>query len=183
LCYVFQEKDGGAETAASTSGTQDDEAESFVEMDMVELDQSSTTKQTTKEVASRDPQTRKRRRQELSSAVQDFRTVAEILKEPEEKDDEFDVFGRYVSLTLKRMSLSSALQAQGEIQYTLMRYRLSEQYPTYSHPSTPATVNTSSVPPSPACTSTSATTDVSPATTDAAFSALVNETLNDSFIT
>lgn len=96
---------------------------------------------------------RKRRIEELSHATKDLRAVSEKLAPlltDQQDDDEIDVFGTYVSKTLKKLSPDDAIYAQQEIQGILTKYRLgnrgsmrvptnlsytSESWPNSSHSS------------------------------------------------
>lgn len=79
------------------------------------------------------PRPPKRRLQDLSYAVKELRNVSEILSHPhatESEQDEIEVFGKYVSKTLNKLSAHDAVCAQQEIQSILTKYRLGSMRPT-----------------------------------------------------
>lgn len=79
------------------------------------------------------PKPPKRRLQDLSYAVKELRNVSEILSHPhstESEQDEIEVFGKYVSKTLNKLSAHDAVCAQQEIQSILTKYRLGSMRPT-----------------------------------------------------
>ncbi|CAG9826846.1 unnamed protein product [Diabrotica balteata] len=65
----------------------------------------------------------KRRYQDLSTAVSELRDINTALQQSGNEEDEFDAFGRYMILALKKLPLHLALQCQNELQSTLTRYR------------------------------------------------------------
>ncbi|GFV92887.1 MADF domain-containing protein [Trichonephila clavipes] len=73
---------------------------------------------------------RKRRHEVFTSANQDSRQSTNSFNE--QGDDEMEVFGKFDSLSLKKLSLPSVMSAQSEILSVLTRYRLNEFQSTNS---------------------------------------------------
>ncbi|GFY63555.1 MADF domain-containing protein [Trichonephila inaurata madagascariensis] len=73
---------------------------------------------------------RKRRHEVFTSANQDSRQSTVSFNEQE--DDEMDVFGKFVALSLKKLSIPSVMSAQSEILSVLTRYRLNDFQSTNS---------------------------------------------------
>ena len=101
-----------------------------------------------------------------------------------EVNDEFDAFGRYMALGLKKMPIHVAIQCQNELQATLTRYRL------IAITTSPVTIHIPSPTPSPISTgsNTSFTDPGSDPLTGSStleevpeyeYSFLVNEALSD----
>lgn len=67
---------------------------------------------------------KKRRHQELTTAVSELRQLNQTLQEPAAEDDEYDLFGRYLGRALKKLKPHLAVQCQAEVQSTITRYRL-----------------------------------------------------------
>ncbi|XP_050315613.1 uncharacterized protein LOC126750145 [Anthonomus grandis grandis] len=65
----------------------------------------------------------KRRYQDLSTAVSELRDINCSLLQSGNEEDEFEAFGRYMAIALKKLPLHLALQCQNELQTTLTRYR------------------------------------------------------------
>ncbi|KAF5275783.1 hypothetical protein FQR65_LT16528 [Abscondita terminalis] len=67
---------------------------------------------------------KKRRHQELTTAVSELRQLNQNLQEPVAEEDEFDCFGRYMGLALKKLPTNLAVQCQAELHSTITKYRL-----------------------------------------------------------
>ncbi|GFS36825.1 jerky protein homolog-like [Nephila pilipes] len=93
---------------------------------------------------------RKRRHGALSSANQDSQQSIDSISE--QGEDEMDAFGKFVSLSLKKLSIPSAMTAQSEILSVLTRYRLSDYQSTNSLCSTPLSSSESTSHPTSPCT-------------------------------
>jgi len=63
---------------------------------------------------------------ELLSPVQELRQMNQILQQPasDEGGDDFDAFGQYMVLALKKLPINLALECQEKLQLLLIRYRL-----------------------------------------------------------
>jgi hypothetical protein len=68
---------------------------------------------------------------ELLSAAQELHQMNQILREPasDEGGDDFDAFGQYMVLSLKKLPINMALECQEKIQSLLTSYRLAAVAP------------------------------------------------------
>nr|XP_018900446.1 PREDICTED: uncharacterized protein LOC109032655 [Bemisia tabaci] len=66
---------------------------------------------------------RKRRRTVVTSALRKLEQVGDSLQELLEDEDEWDAFGNFVGLSLKRLPMELALDAEAEIQATLSKFK------------------------------------------------------------
>jgi len=66
----------------------------------------------------------KRRLYDLSQAVNELRTVNQVLSQPDLRMQENEAFGSYVALALDKLPQREAIMAQNDIQNILTRYRL-----------------------------------------------------------
>lgn len=78
-----------------------------------------------------------------------------VSKAPEE--DEFDTFGRYLALSLKKMPVQLALQCENELQATLNRYRIMALNPIHDVAASPLSTRYSPTPSTYASSETSST--------------------------
>lgn len=70
------------------------------------------------------PIVKKRRLDKLTQAATDVCNVARTLQNEQHPENEFEIFGNLVSVSLQMLPLPQALSAQHEIQGILMKYRL-----------------------------------------------------------
>ena len=78
----------------------------------------------------------KRRLDELSQAINELRTMNQILTQPEPCLQENEAFGKYDTSAINKLSQSQTILAQSEIQNILTTYRLNISAPprTYTSP-------------------------------------------------